>query len=109
MTSPIFSLEQLDAVYKIEQDWLFEKLLEKLNAHMHLILSAEKHPDIHICYIDIKPAHSTISFLELFVAALSHRFPEVTSHMKIDNSSMDTLTLPALSSIPGQFPPVSPI
>jgi hypothetical protein len=114
MTSPIFSLEQLDAVYKIEQDWLFEKLLEKLNAHRHLILSAdqgwgvqeyvselgfqlaEKHPDIHICYMDIKPAHSTISFLELFVAALSHRFPEVTSHMKIDNSSMDTLTLPAL-------------
>ena len=27
MTTPIFSLKQLDAVYKIERDWLFEKLL----------------------------------------------------------------------------------
>jgi len=114
MTNLIFSFGQLDAVYKIEQDWLFEKLLGKLNAHRHLILAAdqgwgvqeyvrelgfqlaEKNPDIHVCYIDIRPAHSTISFLELFVAALSLRFPDVTSQMKIDNSSMDTLTLTTL-------------
>ena len=42
MTTPIFSLKQLDAVYKIERDWLFEKLLGKLNAHRHLILSADQ-------------------------------------------------------------------
>ena len=113
MTTPVFSLKQLDAVYKIERDWLFEKILGKLNMHRHLILTAdqgwgireyvnelgfqlaEKNPDIHVCHMDIKPAHSMISFLELFVAALSHRFPEATSQMKIDSRSMDTLTLPA--------------
>jgi len=101
-------------VYKVEQDWLFEKLLDKLNAHRHLILSAdqgwgikeyvselgfqlaEKNPDIHICYMDINPAHSPTTFLELFTAALSHRFPEVISRMEIEISSTDTLKLPAL-------------
>ncbi len=29
-------------VYKIEQDWLFEKLLEKLNSHRPLILTADQ-------------------------------------------------------------------
>jgi len=114
MTTSIFSLDQLDAGYKIEQDWLFEKFLEKLNANRHLILTAdqgwgileygnelgfqlaEKNPDIHVCYLDVKQTHSTISFLELFTAALSHRFPEVTSRLEIDNDSMDTLKLPAL-------------
>ena len=114
MTTPFYSLEQLDAMHKIEQDWLFEKLLDKLNAHKHLILSAdqdwgikeyvselgfqlaEKNQDIQICYMDIKPAHCLTSFLELFTAALSHRFPEVISRMEIDISSTDTLKLPAL-------------
>ena len=114
MTTPFLSLEQLDAAYKIEQDWLFEKLLGKLNAHRHLILSAEpgwgiqeyvnelgfqlaeKNPDIHLCYMDINPAHSSTSFLEHFVAALSNRFPEVTSRMEMDSSSMDTLRLPTI-------------
>ncbi|MEN8229620.1 MAG: hypothetical protein ABFS38_15780 [Bacteroidota bacterium] len=41
MTTPFFSLEQMAAVYKVEQDWLFEKLLVKLNAHRHLILTAD--------------------------------------------------------------------
>ena len=42
MTTPFFFLEQLDTEYKIEQDWLFEKLLGKLNAHRHLILTADQ-------------------------------------------------------------------
>ena len=114
MTTPFLSLEQMATVYKVEQDWLFEKLLEKLNAHRHIILTAdqgwgiqeyvnelgfqlaEKNPDIQICYMDMKPARSTTSFLELFAAALSQRFPEVTSPVEIDSSSMDTLRLPAL-------------
>jgi len=114
MTKPFCSLEQLDAIYKIEQDWLFEKLLRELNAQRHLILSAiqgwgikeyvselgfqlaEKNPDIHICYMDIKPANSPSTFLEIFTAALSHRFPKVFSHMEIEISSTDTLKLPAL-------------
>jgi hypothetical protein len=41
MTTTFLSLEQLTEVYKIEQDWLFEKLLEKLNSHRHLILAAD--------------------------------------------------------------------
>jgi hypothetical protein len=114
MAAPIFPLKQLDALYKIEQDWLFEKLLEKLNAHRHLILSAdhgwgvqeyvselgfqlaEKYPDIHVCYMDLKHAHSTSSFMNLFAAALMHRFPEVISPMETNNSAVVTLTLPAL-------------
>jgi len=114
MTTPFFSLEQLDAVFRIEHDWLFEKLLGKLNNHRHLILAAdkgwgvqeyvnelgfqlkEKNPDIHICYMDLKPAHATNSFLELFTAALFQRFPEVTSLMEINSSSMDRLKLPSL-------------
>ena len=114
MTTPFFSLEQMSSVYKVEQDWLFEKLLGKLNAHRHLILAAgqgwgiqeyvselrfqlaEKYSDIHICYMDIMSVHTSTSFLELFAAGLSQRFPEVTSRMEIDISSMNTLRLPAL-------------
>ena len=114
MTTTFLSLDQMSSLYKIEQDWLFEKLLAKLKAHSHLILSAdrgwglqeyvtelgfqlsEKHPDIHVCYMDILPAHCPASFMQIFMAALSHRFPEVTSGMKMDSSSMDTLRLPAL-------------
>ncbi|MEN8229874.1 MAG: hypothetical protein ABFS38_17060 [Bacteroidota bacterium] len=114
MSTTFLSFEQLNEVYKIEQDWLFEKLLGKLNAHRHLILTAdqgwgvqeyvrelgfqlaEKNSDILTCYMDLKPARSPTSFLELFVAALSHKFPEEISCMEIDNSSMDMLKLPAL-------------
>jgi len=114
MNTPFLSLEQLATVDKVEQDWLFEKLLEKLNGHKHIILTAdqgwgvqeyvkevgfqlaEKYPDIQICYMDMKPAHSTTSFLELFAEALSQRFPEVTSRLEIDSNSMNILRLPAL-------------
>ena len=114
MNTPVLSLEQMDSVSKIEQDWLFEKLLWKLNSHRHLFLTAdqgwgimefvnelgfqlaEKNPEIHTCFMDIRPVHSSTSFLELFFSALLHRFPDETSCMEIDNSSMDTLRLPEL-------------
>ena len=114
MTTSFLSLEQMSAVYKTEQDWLFEKLLQKLNANRNLILSAdqglgigefvnelgfqlaEKNPDIHTCFIDIKSARSSTSFLELFVASLSQRFPEETSLIDLDSSGMDKIKLPAL-------------
>lgn len=114
MTTPILSLEQLDSICKIEPDWLFERLLLKLNSQRHLFLTAdqgwgimefanelgfqlaEKNPEIHTCYIDIRPAHSSVSFLELFFSALLHRFPDETSRLEIDKSSMDTLRLPEL-------------
>lgn len=114
MTTPFFSLGQLDSVYRIERDWLFEKHLGKLNAHRHLILTAgrgwglhdyvlelgfqlvEKHPDIHIVYMDMKPARSMTSFLELFATVLSQRFPGAGSSMELDKGSTEVLRLPAL-------------
>jgi hypothetical protein len=116
MITPFLPLEQMDKVYKVEQDWLFEKLLGKLNSNRHLIIAAaqdwglqeylrelgfqlvEKYSDIQICYMDMMPVHSSSSFLELFVATLSHSFPEVVSSLDIDSSSMDILELPTLIS-----------
>jgi hypothetical protein len=113
MAIPFLSLDQLDAGYRIEQDWLFDKLLGKLNEHRNLVLSAdrgwgvheyvselgfqlsEKNPDIHICYMDMNQVRSPGSFLELFAAALSQRFPEVISRMEIEGSSINPLKLPA--------------
>ena len=102
------------SVYEVEQDWLFEKLLGKLNANRHLILIAdqgwgiqeyanelgfqltEKYPDIHACYMDISHARSSKTFQELFAATFYHKFPEVISRMGKDSSRIDTLKLPAL-------------
>ena len=42
MTTTFLSLDQMSSLYKIEMDWLFEKLLAKLKAHSHLILSADR-------------------------------------------------------------------
>ncbi len=91
MTTSFFTLEQMDAVYKVEQDWGVQEYVKELGFQL-----AEKNPDIQICYMDMKSAHSTTSFLELFAAALSQRFPEVTSRVEMDSSSMDTLRLPEL-------------
>lgn len=114
MTIPFISLGKMAGVYKTEQDWLFEKLRVKLNSNTNLILTAEqswgiqeyvnelgfqlaeKNPVIHTCIIDIKPAHTSTAFLELFFAALSYRFPEETSNTEIESRSIDTLKLPAL-------------
>ena len=114
MTIPITTFEQIAAMYKVEQDWLFEKLLGNLNAQRHVILAAkqgwgiqeyvrelgfqleEKSPDTHICYMDMRPAYTTTSFLEFFSAALLQKFPEVTSRMEINKLSKDVLKMPAL-------------
>lgn len=114
MTNTFLSLEQLAAVYKTEEDWLFEKHLEMLNDKKNLILTAdhgfgiqeyvnelgfqlaEKYPDIHNCYMDMKPAHNPESFLEVFVASLSQAFPEVISRINLDDHSIDLLKLPAI-------------
>ncbi len=71
MVTQFLSLEHLSNEYIIEQDWLFEKHMNRLSSFKHLILMAhqgwgiqeyvkelgfqlaEKHPDIHLCYIDI--------------------------------------------------------
>ena len=114
MTTPFLSLEQLAVEYKIEQDRFFENLLGKLNSHKHLILTAdqgwgikeyvnelgfqltEKNPDIQTCFIDMKSAYCSSSFLDLFVAALSHRFPEETSSIEFSSISTNALKLPSL-------------
>jgi len=101
-------------MYKVEHDWLFEKLLGNLNTQRHVMLAAkqgwgiqeyvrelgfqlkEKSPDIHICYVDMRPVYTTTSFLEFFSAALLQKFPEVTSRMEINKQSKDVLKLPAL-------------
>lgn len=112
MGTPSLSLEQMDSVYKTEHDWLFEKLLGKLKSHRHLILTAdqgwgiqeyvnelgfqlaEKNADIHTCFMDVRPTHSSNAFLELYVSAIYHQFPEETSSLVLGNSSMDMLRLP---------------
>ena len=113
-TLPYVSLEQMASIYKIEQDWLFEKFLGKLTSHRHLILTAdqewgiqeyvnelgfqlaEKNPDIYTVFIDIKPVHSSSSFLELFSSVIFHRFPEESSALALRNSNMDVLKLPEI-------------
>ena len=42
MNTPFLSLEQMATLYKTEQDWLFEKLLDKLNNHRNTILTADQ-------------------------------------------------------------------
>ena len=114
MNSMPLSLEQLSQVFKIEQDWLFEKLLGKLNSNTSLILAADqgfgiqeylselgfqlevKNREFHTCYVDLKPAQSPTAFLELYVAALSFRFPDVTSSLSINWKSLDVLKLPGI-------------
>jgi hypothetical protein len=113
MTIPILSLEHLGKMHKIDQDFLFERLLTKLNTHRNLILSAdqgwgiqeyvselgfqlsEKHTDIQTCFIDLKPARSSSAFLDLFLGALNQLFPEEISSLILSNISKDPLKLPA--------------
>lgn len=112
MNTPLFSLEHMTEIYQPEQDWLFEKLLWKLQSQKHLVLSAvqgwgiqdyinelrfqlaEKNADMHTCLIDIRPAHSSNSFLDLFASSLMHQFPDETSGMEIDKCSMSILKIP---------------
>jgi hypothetical protein len=114
MDTQFVRLVQLAEVYKVEHDWLFERLISKLNANKTLILLAdrsfalmeyvselgfqltEKNPDIQICYMDLKPVKSPSSFLNQFVASLSSRFPEATSKFEIDSDSIDSLKVPTI-------------
>lgn len=114
MTTPILSLEQLAAVYTIEHDRLFENLLGKLNSHKHLILTAEQgwglkeyvhelgfqlkeeNTDIQTCFIDIKSIYSSASFLALFAATFSQKYPEESSSLNLSKNSLDALKIPSL-------------
>lgn len=114
MSTTIISLEQMSDLHRPERDRLFERLLEKLNACKHVFLVAnqgwgikeyvnelgyqlaEKNPDIHTCYLDMRSAYTANSFLELFASAFIQKFPEETSGIEVDKSSMDVLRLPEL-------------
>ena len=112
MTTPFFSFEQMTDLYIVERDWLFEKFLTKLAAHRHLILTAdqhwgieeyvkelgfqleEKHRDIRICYVDVKSAQTSDSFLMLFRTTLLHKLQELDSPEKVPSDSLTSLKLP---------------
>jgi len=112
--TPFLSLLQMAEMYNVEQDMLFERLLVKLSALRNLFIVAErgwgleeymdelgfqlteKYPDIHICRVDLKPAHDSDSFLELFAAALCHKFPEETKHLKKGHVHTEILEWPSL-------------
>ncbi len=114
MATPFLSLEQLSNEYIIDQDWLFEKFLHRLSSFKHLVLTAnqgwgiqeyakelgfqltEKYPDIHLCYIDLKPINSIDSFLEHYTTVLSQRFPDAISSIEINNANLGALKIPGL-------------
>jgi len=114
MTDHFLSFEQMAELYTVEQDWLFEKLLVKLNAQRRVLLTAdqgwgiqeyvkelgfqleEKYRDIQICYIDVRLAQTSESFLNLFHTTLSHKFPEVKSLQEVRPGSLASLKLPTV-------------
>lgn len=114
MTTPFFSFEQMTELYTFEKDWLFEKFLVKLNTHRHLLLTAdqqwgiqeyvkelgfqleEAHRDIHVCYVDVRLAQSSTSFLELFQTSLLHRFQDMNSPGEDYSGSLASLKLPSV-------------
>ncbi|RLD65065.1 MAG: hypothetical protein DRJ29_05805 [Bacteroidetes bacterium] len=114
MTDPFISFEKMAELYTFERDWLFEKFLVKLNTHRHLLLTAdqhwgiqeyvkelgfqleEKHQDIQICYVDVRLAQTSASFLKLFQASLFHKFQELESLGDIYSGSLNTLKLPSI-------------
>ncbi len=73
MTHTFFSLEKMDALFSIDHGWLFDTLIDRLGTEKNAILYtepgwepmeyvnelgfqlAQKCPDIHCLYIDIKP------------------------------------------------------
>jgi hypothetical protein len=114
MTDPFLSFEQMAELYTFEQDWLFEKFLVKLNTHRHLLLTAdqhwgieeyvkelgfqleEEHRDIQICYVDVRLAQTSTSFLKLFQASLFHKFQELESMGEVYSGSLASLKLPSI-------------
>ncbi len=113
MTESFLSFEQMAELYTFERDWLFEKFLTKLNTHKHLILTAdqhwgiqdyvkelgfqleEKHRDIQICYVDVRFAQTSASFLKLFQISLSHKFQDLES-LEEATHSLASLKMPAI-------------
>jgi len=104
-------------LYTFERDWLFEKFLVKLNTHSHLLLTAdqhwgiqeyvkelgfqleEKHRDIQICYVDVRLAQTSTSFLKLFQASLFNKFQELESLGEIYSGSLSSLNLPSIIAL----------
>ena len=86
----------------------------KLNSHRHLLLTAdqhwgiqeyvkelgfqleEKHRDIQICYIDVRLAQTSASFLNLFHTTLSHQFQELKLLEEVHPGSLTSLKLPSI-------------
>lgn len=114
MTDLFLSFKQMAELYKVEQDWLFEKFLVKLHSHKHLLLTAdqgwgiqeyvkelgfqleEKHRDVQICYVDVGLAQTSASFLHLFHTALAHKFPDIQSLEEVQSGSLESLKLPSI-------------
>lgn len=114
MGTQFLSLEQMSDEYIIAQDWIFEKHLLHLNSLKNLVITAdqrwgiyeyinelefqltEKNSDLHLCHIDMKPVNSVDSFLEHYRAALSQKFPDIISSIKISNQKLGMLKLPEL-------------
>lgn len=114
MDSPIYFLEYLSELYKPEQDWLFEKLLWKLQSGRNLALIADqgwgiqeyvnelrfqlnhKNPDIQTCLVDVRPAHTSSNFLDLLASSLLNRFPEQASSLEMEKGCIRILLMPGL-------------
>lgn len=114
MTLPFLSFEHVTRLHTVEQDWLFEKFLIKLDSHRHLLLTAdqnwgiqeyvkelgfqleEKHRDIQICYVDVRLAHNSTEFLLLFHTTLCNKFEELKSFEEVTPGSMTSLKLPSV-------------
>ncbi|MDF1575686.1 MAG: hypothetical protein P1P86_10910 [Bacteroidales bacterium] len=114
MNTPFLSFGQMSELFNVEHDWLFEKFLGKLNSHRHLILTAdqhwgiqqyveelgfqleEKHRDIQICYIDVRLAQTSASFLDLFQTMLRQKFQEVVQVEEVPSGSVASLRLPSV-------------
>lgn len=114
MATRFLSLEQLSDEYIIEQDWLFERHLHRLSSFKHLVLTAnqgwgiqeygkelgfqlaEKYPEVHLCYINLKPINSIATFLEHYTATLFQRFPDASSRIEINDLHLGALKIPGL-------------
>jgi hypothetical protein len=114
MSTPFLSLGEMSEMYNFDQDWLFDRLLKNLCAEKNLIILAErevglqeyvnelrfqlaeKHHNIHVCRIDLKQAHDSESFLQLYEATLSNIFPEVVINLKRNQGHIEVLKLPGM-------------
>lgn len=113
MTHPFLPFGQMTDILTFEQDWLFEKFMTKLNAHRHLILTAEqkwgirdyvkelgfqleeKYRDIQVCYIDVGLAQTSASFLNLFHNTLLHEFQGLEPLAEVHSIGMASLRIPS--------------